>query len=192
MTGDDFARFIYLAILAIAIIGWFLAENRASLGKTARMATAWGLIFIGVIAAYGLWSDIRQDVLPRQSVIGQNVIEVPRGVDGHYHLTLLLNDTPVDFIVDTGASDVVLSLDDAKRIGLNLNELIFSGVANTANGSVATASARIENLRLGDIHDQGVRVSVNGGEMNGSLLGMSYLQRFSRIEIVHDKLILTR
>lgn len=192
MTGDDFARFIYLAILATAIIGWFLAENRKSLGKTARMATAWGLIFVGVVAAYGLWSDIRSDVLPRQSVIGQNVIEVPRSFDGHYHLTLFLNDTAVDFIVDTGASDVVLSLEDAKRIGLNPDNLIFSGSASTANGSVATASAKIENLRLGKIHDQGVRVSVNGGEMDGSLLGMSYLQRFSRIEIARDKLILTR
>jgi aspartyl protease family protein len=192
MTADDTGRFVYLLILGIAIVGWFLAENRASLGKTARLAAAWGLIFLGVIAAFGLWSDIRDDVLPRQSVISQNVVEVPRGSDGHYHLTLFLNDKPVDFIVDTGASDVVLSLEDARRIGLDPDNLIFAGTANTANGTVSTASARIDNLRLGDIRDKGVRISVNGGEMDGSLLGMSYLQRFSRIEIVRDKLILTR
>lgn len=192
MNTDDYGRLIYLLILGVAIVGWFLAENRASLGKTARLATAWGLIFLGVIAAFGLWSDIRDDVIPSQLTISQNVVEVPRGNDGHYHLTLFLNDTPVDFIVDTGASEVVLSLDDARRIGLNPDDLRFSGTASTANGTVATASARVDNLRLGEIHDNGVRVSVNGGEMDGSLLGMSYLQRFDRIEIVRDKLILTR
>jgi aspartyl protease family protein len=192
MNTDDYGRLAYLVILAVAVSGWFLAENRGNLGKSARQAVAWGLIFIGVIAGYGLWSDIRSDVMPRQSVIGQGIIEVPRGFDGHYHLTLDLNSVPVNFIVDTGASDVVLTREDALRVGLNLDDLIFSGIANTANGTVTTADARIARVQLGDITDQNISVSVNGGEMDGSLLGMTYLQRFQKIEIAGGKLILTR
>ncbi|MGJ8584919.1 MAG: retropepsin-like aspartic protease family protein [Marinosulfonomonas sp.] len=195
MSGDDFGRLAYLVILGVAVLGWFIAENRTAkgnLGKNARMAMVWGLIFMGIIAVYGLWSDIRDDVMPRQSVVAAGKIEVPRGFDGHYHLIVELNDVPVEFIIDTGASDVVLSRDDAKRIGLNLNDLVFSGTANTANGIVRTADARVRTIRLGDISDKNVPVSVNGGEMEGSLLGMSYLQRFERIEITGDTLTLTR
>lgn len=192
MNGDDYGRLFYLVILGTAVVGWYLAENRASLGRITRLAVAWGLIFVGVIAAAGLWSDIRRDVLPRQSVIGQGVVEAPRGADGHYHLTLMLNGVPVDFVVDTGASDVVLTLEDARRVGLNPDDLVFSGSASTANGVVRTARAKIGELRLGDITDTGFRLSVNGGEMATSLLGMEYLQRFDRIEISDGKLVLTR
>lgn len=195
MNGDDYGRLAYLVILGVAVVGWFIAENRTAkgnLGKNARMAMVWGLIFMGIIAVYGLWSDIRDDVMPRQSVVAAGKIEVPRGFDGHYHLIMDLNDVPVEFVIDTGASDVVLTQDDAKRIGLNLNDLVFSGTANTANGLVSTADAKVRTIRLGDISDKNVTVSVNGGEMDGSLLGMSYLQRFEHIEITGDTLTLTR
>ncbi len=192
MDGDNFGRLAYLVLLALAIGGWFIAENRANLGKTARQAAVWGLIFVGTIAAVGLWSDIRDDVLPRQSVIGDSSIEVPRAFDGHYYLVLRLNDVPVEFIVDTGATDVVLTLKDARRVGIDIDTLVFSGVASTANGTVRTAFARIDDVRLGDIRDRGLTVSVNGGEMTGSLLGMSYLRRFEKIEIAGGRLILTR
>lgn len=192
MESDEFGRLAYLIILGVAVGGYFLAENRASLGKSARQAAVWGLIFIGVIGAVGLWSDIRNDVMPQQSVIGEGKISVPRGFDGHYYLVLTLNDIPIEFVVDTGASDVVLSKDDAEKIGIDLDTLNFSGLANTANGTVATARARIETMRLGDDTARRFSVSVNGGEMDGSLLGMSYLRRFERIEITGDELILTR
>ncbi len=192
MQNDDVARLAYLLVLAIAVFGWFIAENRKSMGKAMRQAVVWGLIFIGVIAGAGLWSDIRDDVMPRQSTIAEGVIEVPRHFDGHYYLVLHLNDVPVEFIVDTGATDVVLNQQDAERIGLNLDDLVFSGLANTANGTVSTARARVNQVRLGDIQDNGMNVSVNGGEMDGSLLGMSYLRRFESIEIRGDRLFLTR
>ncbi|MEE9426656.1 MAG: TIGR02281 family clan AA aspartic protease [Paracoccaceae bacterium] len=192
MQNDDIAQLAYLAVLAIAVMGWFIAENRKSMGKATRQAVVWGLIFIGVIAGAGLWSDIRDDVMPRQSVLAPGVVEVPRAPDGHYYLVLHLNDKAIEFIVDTGASDVVLSLEDAKNIGLNIDDLVFSGTANTANGTVSTARARIRDVRLGDFQDVDLRVSVNGGDMQGSLLGMTYLRRFDSIEIKGDRLILTR
>jgi len=131
-------------------------------------------------------------VAPRQSQIAAQSIQVPRRGDGHFYLTLKMNDVNVSFVVDTGASDVVLSRSDARRIGLNVNDLVFSGRATTANGTVTTAFARVGDVRLGDIRDKNLRVSVNGGKMNGSLLGMSYLRRFDSIEIKGDKLLLKR
>jgi aspartyl protease family protein len=184
---------VYLAILGIAVVGWFIAENRASLGQTVRTALAWAFIFLGVVAGYGLWGDIRDDVAPRQTVFTENArVEVPRAFDGHYYLTLDVNGTPVDFVVDTGATDMVLSREDAGRIGLNPEDLAYTGIASTANGEVRTARVRLDEVSLGGITDRNISASVNAGEMSGSLLGMSYLHRFERIEISNGRLILER
>ena len=193
MDGDNIGRLFYLILLAIAVGGWFFAENRQSLGKTARQAAAWGLIFVGVIAGVGLWSDIQGDIMPSRAIVtdaGQ--IEVPQANDGHFYLTLRLNNTPVQFMVDTGASAIVLSREDAERAGLDPDGLSYLGRAQTANGEVRTASTRVDEVALGDIVDRNVRVSVNGGAMDGSLLGMTYLSQFEKVEIEGRRLILTR
>jgi aspartyl protease family protein len=191
MTGQDFGSVAYLVLLAIAVGGWLLTANRHQLGRMAQQAAVWGFIFLGTIAAIGLWSDISNQVLPRAAVVG-NRIEVPRGFDGHYHLTLGLNGVPVDFVVDTGASDMVLSGSDAQRIGIDPASLAFTGQAVTANGTVKTARIRIPKVEIGGMVERDVPASVTGGEMEGSLLGMSYLQRFARIEISGGRMVLER
>jgi len=193
MSDYDFGRLIYLGILALAVGGYFVVSSRRQLGKLAREAAVWGLIFIGAIAGYGLWTDIGNDLVPRQSVIqGAGQIEVPRSPDGHYYLTLGINGTPVRFVVDTGASDLVLSLPDARRAGIDTNKLAYVNQARTANGIVRTAGVKLDEVTLEGITDRGVRASVNGGQMDGSLLGMSYLSRFNSLEFKGGKLVLTR
>lgn len=193
MDGDTIARIAYLALLGLAVGGWLLVEGRNSIGKTLRQAMAWALIFVGVIAGYGLWQDIRGDVMPSQGVIaGTGQVVSERRFDGHFYLDLELNGTPVRFMVDTGATDVVLTPDDARAAGLDVDNLAFTDIATTANGQVRTAPARIDTVTLEGITDRNLRVYVNGGEMDTSLLGMAYLSRFDRIEISGDKLILTR
>lgn len=184
MENVDLAHLVYLIVLGGAIIGWFIAENRTSLGKTARMALAWILIFFGFLAAYGLWEDIKTDIAPRQAIVteGQEIV-VPRKGDGHFHVTLELNGTPIDFLIDTGATDIVLSQSDAERVGIDPDQLAFIGTARTANGTVRTARAFINEVALGPLQFENVRVSINEGEMFGSLLGMSFLDRVGRIEI---------
>ncbi|MEM6636031.1 MAG: TIGR02281 family clan AA aspartic protease [Pseudomonadota bacterium] len=193
MDGDDIARLLYLTILAVAVGGYFLAANRQKLSQVAQQALVWGLIFLGVIAAYGLWNDISDDVAPRQSyAVEEGRIEVPRSPDGHYYLTLSINDVPVRFVVDTGASQMVLTQRDAARVGLDPEALAYIGRANTANGTVSTAPVTLDSVALGPVTDRGFRAQVNGGAMQESLLGMTYLNRYEAIEIRDSQLILTR
>ncbi|MCK0138942.1 TIGR02281 family clan AA aspartic protease [Aliiroseovarius sp. F47248L] len=193
MTGDDYARAIYLTLLLVAVGGYFVAENRKNIGQTFRHALIWGLIFVGAMAGVGLWQDIRNDITPRQSVVQETgQIELPRAHDGHFYATLLMNGQPIEFVVDTGASQIVLTKEDAERAGVQMDALRFFGRAMSANGPVRTAPARIARVELLGIEDFGVEVWVNDGEMPGSLLGNDYLQRFEKIEIERDKLILTR
>ncbi|MDD9979294.1 MAG: TIGR02281 family clan AA aspartic protease [Boseongicola sp.] len=193
MENIELDRFIYLLVLGLGIAGWFVAENRQSLGKTARQGVAWFLIFVGIVAAYGLWQDVESDILNRQAVFEDTQrIEVPRRRDGHFEMTLQINGTPINVLVDTGASEFVLSPQDARRVGIDVDKIIFAGTARTANGTVRTAYTSVDDVRIGALDFGSVPVSVNEAEMSMSLLGMSFLDQFERIEIAGDQLILER
>jgi aspartyl protease family protein len=189
MDGETLARVGYLAIILVALGGWALVEFRQRMGQALRMAMAWGLIFVGVVAGYGLWTDIRQDVLPMQEVAQDGTVEVPQAGDGHYYLTLVINGTPVPFMVDTGASGMVLAETDAARLGIDPASLMFLGEASTANGVVRTARVTLPTVELGPFRNVDFRAYVTEGELEQSLLGMDYLRQF-RMEFAGGKLIL--
>jgi len=193
MTSDDMGQMIYLMVLLAAVGSWVFVQNRQSLGKTAQQLAIWALIFLGVIAAYGLWGDIRSTVAPQQAVMSDGgQISVPRSRDGHYYLTLQINEQPVNFLVDTGASEMVLNVEAAARVGIETEDLAYLGRAMTANGEVRTARIILDSVGLGGIVDRNVSAWVNEGALEQSLLGMRYLQRFSGLEIRNNELLLTR
>ena len=193
IDGDQTARLLYLVLLGSAIAVWFFVSNRGRLNQTLQQAAIWGLIFVGVVAGYGLWGDIRQDALLTHSVDAESgEISVPRAPDGHYYLSLEVNDTPIRFVVDTGATEMVLTQQDAERAGVALTDRDFFNEARTANGTVRTAPVTLEKVALGPVSDRGFPASVNGGDMDTSLLGMRYLERFSRIEIRGNEMVLVR
>lgn len=191
MDGETLARVGYLTIILVALGGWVLVEFRQRMGQALRMAMAWGLIFLGMMAGYGLWTDIRRDIAPVQILAENGSVEVPRAEDGHYYLTLTINGVALPFMVDTGASGMVLSRDDAARLGITEESLQFYGEANTANGVVRTAQVTLPLVELGPFRNENFRAYVTQGEMQGSLLGMDYLGQFA-IEVTSGKMVLRR
>ena len=193
MTADDTASLIYLAILGTAVVFWFLVQNRNSLGKVTQQALIWGLIFVGVIAVYGLWEDIQYTVNgQRASIVSSDSVTLPRAQDGHYYLEADVNGEPIQFVIDTGASQIVLAQKDAIRAGLNPDELQYYGRAFTANGEVRTAPVKLDNFKIGPFEDRNIGAVVNEGDLDQSLLGMDYLQRWNSVEISNGKMILRR
>jgi aspartyl protease family protein len=189
MDGDTLGRVAYLAIILVALGGWAMVEFRQRMGQALRMAMAWGLIFVGVMAGYGLWTDLLTDIMPRQMVGDAGEIAVPRAADGHYYLTLEVNGTPIMFMADTGATNMVLSQQDATRLGIDPDSLLYLGEAATANGVVRTARVVLPLVELGPFRNEDFPAWVNDGEMEGSLLGMDYLGQF-RVEIAGDQMVL--
>lgn len=190
MDSDLIARLAYLGVLLAALGGWAVVEGFRRPGATLRMAMAWGMILLAVAAGYGLWRDIAAQNPVFQSATEAEV-SVPRGADGHFHLVLQVNGQPLRFMVDTGASGVVLAAADAQALGIDRGSLAFTGRADTANGPVRTARLRLDSVELGPFRDDGLPAYVTDGAMQGSLLGMDYLNRF-RIEIADDRLTLRR
>lgn len=189
MDGETWARAGYLAIILVAVGGWVMVEFRERMGQALRMALAWGLIIVGIMAGYGLWTDIRRDVMPMQEIGEAGTVEVPRAADGHYYLTLLIDGEAVPFMVDTGASGMVLGAPDAARLGIDPQDLQFLGQASTANGVVRTARVTLDRVELGPFRNDNFHAYVTEGDMDQSLLGMDYLGQF-RMEFSDGKLIL--
>ncbi len=184
---------MYLILLGAMVIGWFFAQGRGSWNKTLQQAAIWIFIFGGAIAAYGLWNDISQTVRPQQTVFEEgNRIVVPRSSNGHYFIETTVNGAPMRFVLDTGATSLVLTEKDAAAAGLDPTELNYYSRAMTANGEVRTAPVRLDEITLGSVTDHDVPAVVNEGEMRNSLMGMTYLQRWGRIEIAGDTLTLIR
>ncbi|MBT3467239.1 MAG: TIGR02281 family clan AA aspartic protease [Rhodobacteraceae bacterium] len=191
MTGDIISQVLYLSIFGVLIAVGLWARSRKNLSQTAQHAAIWALIFIAAIAVLGLWSDLERH-LGVSSDDGHSSVTIPVSGNGHYNLRLSINSVLVDFVVDTGATDIVLSQSDAKRIGIDIDTLAFTGRATTANGVVETARITLDTIEIANIVDRDVSAVVNKGELFGSLLGMGYLQRWGRIEIANGILSLTR
>lgn len=191
MTGDDTASLVYLGVLFAVLTVAFLAAWRGAFARLIYGGAVWILIFGALIVGFDWYAEEsgRQAVM---TVGDGGAVEVPLSRDGHFHITLDINGVAVPFVVDTGATNLVLSTQDAGRVGIDVGELRFFGRAFTANGEVRTADVRLEEVRLANLVDRGVPAVVNGGEMRGSLLGMSYLSSFGRIEIEDGVLRLTR
>jgi len=193
MTVDDKAYLFYMLILLFMVGAWFLYDRREGLGKSLQQAMIWGLIFVGVIIAYGFKDVFQSQLFPSAALQnGAGSVTLSRANDGHFHATLTVNGRDVDFVVDTGATLIVLSKDDAQAIGIEVENLNFLGQSYTANGVVSTADVRLNHITLGDMILYDMRASVNGGELHQSLLGMDYINQFSEFKISGDTLTLTR
>ncbi len=190
IDGDDFGRLAYLGLILLALMGWIIVEYKSRLGFAMRSAAAWAMIFIGVTAGYGIWQDMQGRIMPLQEVAG-GTVELPRARDGHYYATLTINGTDVEFLADTGASELVLSEDDAALLGIERDTLRYLGEAQTANGIVRTARVVLPLVEFGPFRDTDVVAYVSEGDMGGSLLGMAYLGRFD-IQIAERRMILSR
>jgi clan AA aspartic protease (TIGR02281 family) len=115
-------------------------------------------------------------------------LTIPRSPDGQFYVNGLVNGVSVRFIVDTGASTVMLTRHDAGRVGLNVESGEFTSRARTAGGYTPVAPVRLQRIALGDREARNVPAVVSSVDLGVSLLGMSYLQRLRRVTIEDDVL----
>jgi aspartyl protease family protein len=187
------ARLFALSILAMAFLATVFVRYRGRLGAGLQHAAIWGLIFAGLIIAYG-FSDVLERELTAAPMVAQDATAVAlrRAPDGHFHAPLVVNGQRIDALVDTGASALVLSRADAARAGVNIADLVYSSPAYSANGVVYSAPVTLSDVRLGPFEDRGVPAMVSGGDMEFSLLGMAYLDRFRRFSVEGDRMVIER
>ena len=156
-----------------------------------RHAAVWlalaGILAIGYSYRFELTDLVNRlggEIVPYAAVTTEDgAVRVRAHRDGHFYIDSRVNGSNVRFLIDTGASVVALSPDDAERIGFDRSELNFSQRLHTAGGIVRAAPVIIRSLELGDIRLSNVRAVVNGEHLPHSLLGISALERLGGYEV---------
>lgn len=109
---------------------------------------------------------------------------------GHFTVAAWIDGSEIPFMIDTGASTVVLSPDAADRLGIHPSGLDYDVVFATANGEVHAALVTLPELRIGDLELEDVEAAVIEVPMAISLLGMTALDRLAGFEVQGDRMIL--
>ena len=171
----------WIALIGASVLTFARARPQSAL----RNAAIWAAIFICLTGLLSFREDaafIGKRFLgalsPMQGMAHEDgSVSFPAGPDGHFYVQAMINGGRVTFMVDTGATDVVLAPNDARRIGIDPASLVFDQFAETANGTVSGAAIRLDSLVVGSIEMNGLPATVNGADMSESLLGMEFLNR---------------
>ncbi len=119
-------------------------------------------------------SELNQTSGPARS----SAVELTAGRSGHFETNAYLNGRPVNVLVDTGATLVSMSFEDARAAGIHVRDSDFRYVTQTANGTARAARVTLDEVSIGDIKVRNVAASVaEPGRLHVTLLGMSFLGR---------------
>jgi len=118
-------------------------------------------------------------------------VELKATSNGHFVTKAEINGRAIEVMVDTGATIVALTYEDAERAGVFVRESDFTQRVSTANGYARVAPIELERISIGDILVRNVRAAVaEPGRLQQSLLGMTFLGKLTRTEMSRGVLIL--
>ncbi|MEQ1705542.1 MAG: TIGR02281 family clan AA aspartic protease [Rickettsiales bacterium] len=190
---DDKMQLVY-STLILSIVA--LGARSLPLSQTIKYSLVWLAVILLIVLGYSykdtlLNTRIMAELLPNRARINaEGNIVIRASQNKHFHIEAKVNGVPVNFMIDTGASDVVLSKSDAERAGINTEELAYTRTYYTANGVTGGAIIKLKRLQIGGFILDDFPVSVNKGEMDGSLLGMSALRELGGFRIDGDEMVI--
>lgn len=118
-------------------------------------------------------------------------VSLRAGENGHYHTRADVNGRSIHAMVDTGASMVVLTYEDARAAGIHLTPSDFVQTASTANGTARFAPVTLDRVSIGSITVRNVRAAVaDRGRLAVTLLGMSFLSSLERVDMRDGVMVL--
>lgn len=199
-SNAEQASLVRALIILLLVASFVVMSPRLNLKGALRNIVIWLGIGALILTVYTLREDFMKigervtgEVMPFQaSENADGDLVLKRGNDGHFHMEVRVNGEPIRFLVDTGASIVTLSEDDARRAGYDPSTLDYTLQFSTANGTAWGAPIRIDQMRAGPLIARDVRAAVGGAGMSKSLLGMSFLNQLNGFSVAGDTLTLMR
>jgi len=161
---------VWLGIMLLAVVAYGYRYEISRLGDR--------LVAI-LIPGHGYWADAK-------------TVRYFADDRGQFWVDGVANGIDFRFIVDTGATSIVFSRADARRLGFDPDALHFDRTASTANGRVHYAPIRLRQVAIGPIVVRDVPAEINAGSMQHPLLGMEFLKRMSTFEISNGILTIGR
>jgi aspartyl protease family protein len=115
---------------------------------------------------------------------------IAKSSDGHFWADAEVDGHPVRFLIDTGATAVALTANDARNLGIDPSSLQYQYTVMTANGPAKAAQVKLGLVSVGRAEVSDVQAFVIDKGLETSLLGMSYLGRLTKFEATQDALVL--
>lgn len=197
---DGIMRFVYIGLLLLLVSGGVSISGQGGWLKTLRNIALIAFAFLVLIVGYtykdnlgSVYNRVKAEILPGspQNIGGGEVILRRDSRSGQFETTALVNGSNTVFLVDTGASSVVLPYEDALSFGYEDADLNFVLQVSTANGSTFVAPIRLNAIKIGDIVVNDVRAAVSKpGELTTGLLGLTFLDRLEGYSVSGDVMTL--
>ncbi|GHA29055.1 aspartic protease [Devosia pacifica] len=193
-------QLMFLLILLVILAGGGFMRRRP-LGELLNGIVMWVAIFGVVIVGYSYRAEIEDvaarvmgELNPGAATVNESTgtVTFRRGIGGHFELNTTINGHTTPMIFDTGASAVVLTLEDAEAAGIDTSRLRFTVPVSTANGMGMAARVDLGTVKVGNIVRNDVRAFVaEENALETSLLGMTFLETLSRYSVSRNALELT-
>jgi aspartyl protease family protein len=196
----DFARLVVLVTVAVAVAAGF--AGRGTLSQAVRHAMSWMVVIAVLAVGYSMrdrlelvFRGVMAELAPGSALIedaNAKEVTVVRAAGGHFRVPTRVNGVAISMLLDTGASVVTLTHDDAEKAGIPVERLNYTVTVYTANGVTTAAPVEIEAMSIGSIQRRRISALVaRDGTLDGSLLGMSYLETLSQFAVRGDRLVLS-
>jgi aspartyl protease family protein len=198
LSAGDFGSLAYKILILVFLGGAVLTLFRERFGQAITAALLWVVVGLVLVVAYSYrfeLHDVADRVLvvlvPGHVVSHGRSVEIGRTSSGDFDVTAQVNGARVSMVLDTGASSVVLTRDDAKAAGLPLEVLKYTVNIDTANGRTRAAPVTLDRIAIGALEERSVEALVaQPGALKTSLLGMSFLNRLQTWQVSGDRLML--
>ncbi|WP_018390048.1 TIGR02281 family clan AA aspartic protease [Ancylobacter sp. FA202] len=202
LGANDLAQLVFYGSLLLVVGASVFATFTGRLGEALRAAALWLVIFAVLAVGYSYRVELHAvayrvlaELAPGYAVpLADNgpAVEVARARDGDFNVRVEVNGNRIPMLVDTGASSVVLTPEDAVAVGLPLEFLRYDIPIDTANGRGRAAAVVLERIGIaGSIDERDVPALVaSPGTLKHSLLGMTFLSRLASFEIRGEKLVM--
>jgi len=194
----DQVRLINLIAFLLLLSASVAFGRRFTAKETFRNIGLWCGVFavLGVIFAYrdelqGVGNRIRSELIPGYAVAtGAHEMTISASEGGSFYVEGEINNAPAHFLIDTGATNIVLSPAAAERAGIDVASLSYTSRFETAHGVGWGASTVLSRLVVGPIELHDVPVSINKSPMDSSLLGLAFLKQLDSFEVRGGRLTL--
>jgi aspartyl protease family protein len=198
LSSADFASLAYKIALLVFVGAMALVLLRERFAQALTAALLWVVLALILVIGYSYRFELRDvadrvmaELLPGHAMTRGRTVEIARASTGDFAVTTQINGGRVPMVLDTGASSVVLTRDDAKAAGLPLEVLAYTANVDTANGRTRAAPVRLDHIAIGGLVERSVEALVaQPGQLKTSLLGMSFLNRLQSWEVRGDRLLL--
>jgi aspartyl protease family protein len=198
LSTADFAAVAYKLVLLVFVASAVFVVFRRRFAQALSAALLWVVVALVLLVGYsyrfemrGVANRVMAELVPGYVISHGRSVELARASSGDFDVIAQINGARVAMILDTGASSVVLTREDAKAAGLPLEVLAYTASIETANGRTHAAPVRLDRIAVGGLVERSVDALVaQPGQLKTSLLGMSFLNRLQSWEVRGDRLLL--